>query len=242
MDSETLQLLQWAMTPEAQPFLQQAGVDPMMIQQGISSQLGGMGGMGSMGGMGGMGGMDPYSGYQSELKGWFDANPDNPYVQEMAFGQYLNSMDPMAQQEMGYQRRTDDLNFALALMELGQEDMARQVLSGYGIGAQMGPRSPQDYQAGGLKSMYGTKAETGKGGSQNLPLYSLLSEATPEVAQMYYEEPTWLERFTTRDPKKGSDPFSRAGLNFLFPGLGELIAPYNKQKWGEQSVRSAYGL
>jgi hypothetical protein len=190
-------------------------------------------------GMGMGGGMPQTSGYQSELMNWINANPNNPDLQMNLLGSYFDTMNPMNQRQMQSQQRADDLSLAVALMELGQEDLATGILSGYGMGAgPMQSGSPESYRRTALQNMYADKSARNP---RDAALYGMLADATPEMTGAYYQEPSYWERVTA-GPKQGKDIFGTIGLNMLLPGLGNLISPMNQQKYGEAQVRSGYGL
>lgn len=222
---------QWLNSESAAPHLQRMGLDQKM--------------MGQYG--------NPMGGYQSELLRWMELNPENPDLQNQIASQYLDSIDPSYTQQMDYQRRLDDLNMAIALKELGDNELASEIFGGYGYGVNQ--QAP--VKSGPDLSMYGYYGNTPSGVSSGIPsdlsgyqtqslqnkygpmlesttdpekfqLYSLLASGNPEVASLYNQKQGLFER-----------PKNLAWWQYLFPALA-LLPRETKTK--EERVANAYGI
>lgn len=107
------EIMQWAQTPEAQPYLQK--FQPQQSQP----QMGGYG----------MGG--GYDGYASMLKWMYDNSAGNPKAQNAYVGEYLDMMNPVNQYSFKAEQEKNDrygtemlLNTALSI--ISSEDPAMQ--------------------------------------------------------------------------------------------------------------------
>ena len=217
---------QWLNSESATPHLQRMGVD-----RGALSQLN-----------------SPYSGYQAQLMDWMNANPDNPSLQNDIASQYLQTLEPFYGQEQQSQRRNDDLNLALALMELGQQDIAMEILNGYGFGVQnqesatgpdlsrygYGPQTADTqsgnlggYQQQALQNLYKPLLES-ESNPKKMALYDMLLSGRPEVTSQYYEDIRPYEKLREMD-----------FWQYLVPG-GSLFQTDRKTR--EDRIKRAYGL
>jgi len=113
---------------------------------------------------------------------------------------------------------------ALALMELGDVDTARQILSGYGFGSQQSQGGLGDYQSQSLQNMYSPMLETASK-PEDMQLYNLLASGDPKATSAYYgAKPTFWNYLFSSVPKI----------------LGGNVEPSTKAR--ERAVRNAYGL
>lgn len=103
MDQE---LLNWAMTEGAQPYLQQFGVTPDKVQRYMSSRTQPQG-----------------NSYTSQIRDLINANPQNPKYQQELMGYYLDSLNPQNQQEYDRNQNENKLNTAISLMSSGDPAM-----------------------------------------------------------------------------------------------------------------------
>lgn len=215
----------WLSSESAVPYLQKMGIDPSRFAR------------------------DPYQRYLDELLGWISANPSNPTLQNAIAEQYLSILNPATRQDMDYQKRIDDINAAIALIELGRDDLAAQFLGGYGYTMPgMSTTSPygvggstfggetgtsgylsnlSGYQTQALKNIYGPKLEKATD-PEKMALYSTLASGSPDVVSKYYEEVTPMDKAKAMD-----------WWMWLLPGLSLF---QTEKKTREEKVKNAYGL
>lgn len=234
MDQDMMEMLQWAQTPEAQPFLQEMEITPEMIMELMGGGQQPTGAAPSM----------DMRGYGDYLNEWAMSQPNNPEVGRYVTQALMEMENPynqfQMQQDMQGDQRSQDINAALEFLALGEEGLAQEFLapyrqSGYGVGG------GDDMLMRGLRTSYEDRAKEG-GRPQDVALYSLLSQPTPEVAQTYYDEPGWWDRTTApwRHGTQTQSMWKKNLWNLLFPGLGEVVQPVNQQRYAEEEVRDRF--